>query len=131
MSCPGLHCPGCSGGQSLGILAAGVVGLVLADEACVWVADRIWWIGGTLAVLVGLSAAAAITLGRWADRRDERRAVAWRALKAAEASVIGTRVPDSVTSAERPALGFRDLHIHLDGHPSAEQAAVIRQALGR
>jgi hypothetical protein len=29
----------------------------------------------------------------------------------------------------RPALGFRDLHIHLDGQPSAEQAKVIRQAL--
>jgi hypothetical protein len=34
-----------------------------------------------------------------------------------------------VTSAERPALGFRDLHLHFDGVPSLEQAAVIRQAL--
>jgi len=41
----------------------------------------------------------------------------------------GTGVPISGTSAERPALPFRDLHIHLDGAPSAEQAAVIRQAL--
>jgi len=35
----------------------------------------------------------------------------------------------AVTSAERPALGFRDLHIHIDGVPSADQAAMIRQAL--
>lgn len=129
MSCPGLHCPGCTGGQSLGILAAVVGAVVVADEAVQWVAERIWWIGGTLAVCFALSVAAAIMLGRWADRRDARRDAAWRAMKAAQAPAVVTVHATPVTSAERPALGFRDLHIHLDGVPSAEQAAVIRQAI--
>ena len=34
MSCPGLHCPGCSGGQSLGIAAAVVVGLASPPRWC-------------------------------------------------------------------------------------------------
>ena len=41
MSCPGLHCPGCSDGQTLGLAGGAVVLLVLADAAVPWVADRI------------------------------------------------------------------------------------------
>jgi hypothetical protein len=42
---------------------------------------------------------------------------------------IRTVRSDLPPPAERPALGFRDLHIHLDGVPAADHAAVIRQAL--
>jgi hypothetical protein len=65
MSCPGLHCPGCSAGQSLGILAAAVIGLAAA-ETVEWVAERIWWIGGTLAACFALAIAASMALERWA-----------------------------------------------------------------
>jgi Family of unknown function (DUF6011) len=37
--------------------------------------------------------------------------------------------PIAFTLGGRPALGFRNLHIHLDAMPTPEQAAVIRQAL--
>ncbi len=132
MSCHGIHCPGCSGGQSLGILAAVVVGLAVAGEVCSWVAERIWWIGGTLAVCFALAVAASMWLERLADARGARFAAAHGILSRADVilpepvrAVVVERVP------ERPALGFRDLHIHLDGVPSAEQAAVIGQALDR
>jgi hypothetical protein len=133
MPCPGLHCPGCSRGQSAGILAAALVGLAVADELVQWVADRIWWIGGTAAVAFALAVAASMWLEGWHARRGARFAAAHGILSRAD--VI---LPDPVRTgnrdflsrpAERPALGFRDLHIHLDGVPSAEQSAVIRQAL--
>jgi hypothetical protein len=47
MSCPGLHCPGCSEGQLLAIVGGVVAGLVVAYEAVRRVAERIWWIGFT------------------------------------------------------------------------------------
>jgi hypothetical protein len=133
MNCAGLHCPGCSGGQSLGILGGAVIGLAVAAETVQWVAERIFWIGGTLAVCLALAVAAGMWLERWADIRGARFAAAHGILSRADVILpeavtqSGTRVP--LTSAERPALGFRDLHIHLDGVPDAAQAAVIRQAL--
>ena len=63
---------GCSGGQSLGILAGVVVGLAVAAELVQWVADRIWWIGGTLAVCFARAVAASMALEAWADRRGAR-----------------------------------------------------------
>jgi hypothetical protein len=133
MACAGLHCPGCSSGQSLGILAAAVVGLAVADEVSAWVAGRIWWIGGTVVVSFALAVAVSMWLEAWADRRGARFGAAHGILSRADLIL-----PDPVRagnrdflsgSAERPALGFRDLHIHLDAVPSAEQSAVIRQAL--
>ena len=141
MGCPGLHCPGCSDGQSLGILAAAVGGLAVADEACTWVADRIFWIGGTVFVALALAVAASMWLERWADRRGARFAARHGILSRADviqaqvSHPAVTNVPprgEIVTArfdSERPALGFRDLHIHLDGMPDATQAAIIRQAL--
>jgi len=76
-----------------------------------------------------LAVAAVVALMRWCDRRQVRRAASRSLWSVCSEPVTGTRVPYSVTSAERPALGFRDLHIHLDGVPVADQAAVIRQAL--
>ena len=132
MSCPGLHCPGCSGGQSLGVLAAVVAVTYVAAETVLWVAEHIWWIVGTLAVCFVLAVAASMWLEAWADRRGARFAARHGIRSRADVilpepvrAVVVERVP------ERPALGFRDLHIHLDGVPTPEHAAVIRQALGR
>ena len=132
MSCPGLHCPGCTGGQSLGILAGVIAVAYVADETVMWVAERIWWIAGTLALCFVLAVAASMWLEAWADRRATRFAARHGILSRADVmlaqrarAVVVKRVP------ERPALGFRDLHIHLDGIPTPEQGAVIRQALGR
>ena len=72
MSCPGLHCPGCSEGGSLAVLAVGVIGLAVAYEAVGWVAERIWWIGGTLAVCFALSVAVSMWMERWAVVRSVR-----------------------------------------------------------
>jgi hypothetical protein len=130
MGCAGLHCPGCSDGQSLGILAAAVVGVAVADEACTWVADRIFWIGGTVFAALALAVAASMWLESWADRRGARFAARHGILSRADVILpepVRAVVVDPVP--ERPALGFRDLHIHLDGMPDAAQAAIIRQAL--
>ena len=102
---------------------------LLAVYGLAWVAEHIIEVVIVSAACGVLAVAAVVVLMRWACRRDDRRLAAWRLSQAREVPVIGTRVPDSVTSAERPALGFRDLHIHLDGVPVTEQAAVIRQAL--
>jgi hypothetical protein len=77
MSCPGLHCPGCSGGQSLGVAGGVVLGLVLLAAAVPWVAARIWWIGGTAAACFALAVAA----GMWLGRRNDRRAAEWGAAR--------------------------------------------------
>jgi hypothetical protein len=97
MSCPGLHCPGCSAGQSLGILAAAIIGLAVAAETVRWVAERIWWIGGTLAVCFALAVAGASWLERWADRRGARFAAAHGILSRA----------DVILPARPPLLDFR------------------------
>ena len=72
MSCPGLHCPGCSSGQSLGILGALGMGAVAAYEAVPWVAERIWWIGGTAGVCFVVSVAGCMWLERWSEVRCVR-----------------------------------------------------------
>jgi hypothetical protein len=76
MSCPGLHCPGCSSGQSAAIGVVGVVGLVVAYEAVVSVAEHIWEIGGTIVVCFALSIAISMWMERWAVVRGTRFAVA-------------------------------------------------------
>jgi hypothetical protein len=135
--CPGLHCPGCSEGQSPGIVAGAALGLVLLDQTVQWVAERIWWIGGTLAVCFALATAASMWLEARADRRGARFAAAHGILSRAD---VVSQIGNPITSlrphiaaigsdSERPALGFRDLHIHLDGMPPADQAQIIRQAL--
>jgi hypothetical protein len=182
VSCPGLHCAGCSEGQSLGVLGVVVIGLVVADKLCTWVAERIWWIGGTVAACMVLAIVASMALEARAERRGarfaERHGIRSRADVVAEVShttvpyalgngvmgqpygtVQAPQVGKPITSlgtsvfhsplhlgassdpargemqqageTARAALGFRDLHIHLDGQPTDEQAAVIRQALGR
>ena len=123
-ACSGLHCSGCAAGGGAPVLVFGAV------YGFVWVAEHIIEVVAVSATCGILAVAAVIALMQWADRRDARRAAAWHALSAREVPAVDrSHIVTSVPSAERPALGFRDLHIHLDGVPSAEQAAVIRQAL--
>ncbi len=76
MSCPGLHCPGCSEGQSIVVLGAVAAGMFVAYEAVGWVAKHIWEIGGTLVVCFALSIAISMWMERWAVVRGTRFAVA-------------------------------------------------------
>ena len=136
MSCPGLHCPGCSDGQTLGLAGGLVLGLVVLDRAVPWVAARVWWIGGTLAVCFALAVAA----GTWLERWNDRKAAAWGAARGilSRADVVSVpavkNVPPGGTSLT-PGPGRRALpvpqvvNINFFGVPDAEQAAIIRQAL--
>ena len=133
MSCPGLHCPGCSSGQSAGIAAALGVGLVVAASAVPWVEARIWWIGGTLAVCFALSVAASM----WLEARSDRRGRQWGADRGiySRADYIAPLPPRVVRAevldaprAELPAA--QPVIINVFGHLDADQAEVIRRAIG-
>jgi hypothetical protein len=129
MSCPGLHCPGCSGGQSLGILAGVVAVVIIADETVQWVAERIWWIGGTLALCFALAVAASMWLEGWNARREARFAAAHGILSRADVILpapAATGLPRQQRLAVEPPAA---VHIHFHGLPDAEQAAIIRTAL--
>jgi hypothetical protein len=140
-ACGGLHCAGCAGGAAVPLVPlAAFCGLA-------WIAEHLIEVIVVCGVSGALAVAASIALFRWADRRDARQGARWRLLHVREVPLIaagrsgleaqtgnaiagsGTRVPLSGAAAGQPALGFRDLHIHLDGLPRAEQAAAIRQAL--
>jgi len=131
MSCPGLHCPGCTGKQSLGVLVGVVAIAYVADEVCVWVAERIWWIAGTLAVCFALATGASMWLEAWADRRGARFAALHGVRSRADVilpepvrGVVVERVP------ERPAIApAPQITINIFGTPSSEQTAIIRGAL--
>jgi len=130
MSCPGLHCPGCSGGQSLGIAAGVVVGLVVAAETVRWVAERIWWIGSTMAVCFVLAVAASM----WLERRADRRGAAWGAARGiySRADMLmpyPARAAAVSAGPEQPTVAAPSTTINIFGVPSPEQPAVIRQAL--
>ena len=131
MNCPGLHCPGCSGGQSLGVLVAVGAIVYVAAETVQWVAEHIWWIIGTLAVCFALAVAASMALEAWADRRAARFAERHGILSRADV-MAGAVVPAAVLppSAARPAIAPPpQVVINIFGMPSSEQAAIIRQAL--
>jgi hypothetical protein len=102
---------------------------LLAVYGAAWVAEHIIEVAIVCGVSGALAVAAVVWIMRWTDRRDERRRVVWLAQRAREVPEIRTVRSDLPPPAERPALGFRDLHIHLDGVPAADHAAVIRQAL--
>jgi len=133
MSCSGLHCAGCGGGSAAPVLA--LTALLGVD----WVVTHLVEVIAVSAASGILAVAAVVALTRWADRRDAARDAAWRARHAravpetVRAVVVGRGADKHLVShdpvPERPALGFRDLHIHLDGMPDAAQAAIIRQAL--
>ena len=127
MACSGLHCAGCAGGAAVPVVPlAAVFGLA-------WITEHIVEVAIVSATCGVLAVAAVVALTRWADRRDDRRAAEWRLLHTREVPRAlpgsATGVADIETSAGWPTLGFRDLHIHLDGMPDAAQIAIIRQAL--
>lgn len=124
MSCSGLHCAGCAGGG----FALPVVPLI-AVYGLVWVAEHIIEVAIVSGVCGALAVAALVALMRWSDRMDARRAATWQLLRARSAPEVVTVTAEALPRLERGTLGFRDLYIHLDGHPSAEQAAVIRRAI--
>jgi hypothetical protein len=123
-SCAGIHCAGCLGGAALPVVPL----LELCGAA--WVAGHIIEVAAVSGACGALAVSAVVALMRWADRRDERQRGAASIWTAREAPPITHVRAESVTSAERPALGFRDLHVHLDGLADAEQVQVIRRALG-
>jgi hypothetical protein len=137
VSCPGLHCPGCTGGQSLGVLAGVVVVAWIADETVLWVAQHIWWIAGTLAVCFALATAATMWLERLSDARcarfAERRGIASRAdvddLTQAGVAYLLRREQDRVALGRPQTVITGGTHLWVTGQPDAEQAEVIRQAL--
>jgi hypothetical protein len=130
MSCPGLHCPGCSGGQTAGIAAATLVGLIVAAKTVQWVAERIVWISATMAVCFILAVAAGMWLERLADRRGARFAAAHGILSRADVILpYPVRVTTVPATAPRPAIGAPQITVNIFGVPSPEQAAVMRQAL--
>jgi hypothetical protein len=62
-------CPPCrSSGSSLAGVAAVIGAVAIADRVCVWVADRIWWIGG----MVVVSFALAVAISMWLESLAER-----------------------------------------------------------
>ena len=123
MSCSGLHCAGCAGGMAVPVLPlAGVYGVV-------WIAEHLVEVAIVCGVSGALAVAAVIWLMRWSDRRDAARRAAWELRYIREEPLIRTVRSDLPASAERAALPFRDLHIHIDGQPNPEHAAIIRQAI--
>ena len=130
MSCPGLHCPGCSGGQTAGLAAATVVGLVVAAETVQWVAERIVWISATMAVCFILAVAVGMWLERLAYRRGARFAAAHGILSRADVILpYPARVAAMLATTPRLAIGEPQITVNIFGVPSPEQAAVIRQTL--
>jgi hypothetical protein len=134
MSCPGLHCPGCSGGQSLGILAGGIVAFVVAYETVAWVRRDGLEIGLTLAACFALAVAASM----WLETRADQRGRAWGAARGIYSradyiapeplcAVTATVIPQASQGTQAPAIE-NHVHFHFDpGDPEAAQ--FIRSAL--
>lgn len=134
MTCPGLHCPGCTEGQSLAIVGAAVGALVVVAEVVPCVAGHIWEIGLTVAACFALSVAVSMSLEAWADRRGARFAAAHGILSRAdvilpEPTRAAVPVPQVTATLTPPAIE-RHYHIHL-GEADAPDAAgsLIRRAL--
>ncbi|SRR6266568_1048174 len=126
MSCSGLHCAGCAGGAA--------VPVVLLAEFCglVWVADHLIEVGIVSAVCGALAVAAVVALMRRQERREARHAASQSIWTVRAEPVAAAKTRDSLSApAARPELESRALHLHFHGLPDAEQAHVIRQALGR
>lgn len=130
-ACPGLHCPGCSEGQSLGILGAVAAGVIIADQTVQWVAERIWWIGGTLA----LSYAVAVAVAMWLESRADARGVRYAEERgiASRADVEGL-TPAGVAwlarhEQPRAVLGVTIINNFYGADGEMTAARVIRQAL--
>jgi uncharacterized membrane protein len=133
MGCPGVHCACCAGGFTVPVVP------IAAALGMAWIADHIVEVAIVCGVSGALAVAAAVALMRWCDRRQARAAASrtiWTAREVPSAApgiaqvLAQSRIREPLTDSERPALGYRELHIHLDGVPSAGQPEVIRRALG-
>jgi len=114
MTCSGLHCAGCAGG-----IAVPVVPLV-AFLGVEWVIEHLVAVAAISGTCGVLSIAAVVFLMRWGERRD----AAHRQLWTVRADALPPRqICHAVSDSAPPELGFRDLHIHLDGMPDTTQAA--------
>jgi hypothetical protein len=114
MSCPGItvHCPGCSGGQSIAVLGAGAIGLVVAYQAFEWVATRIWWIGGTLAACFVLSVAASTWLAGLTERREAAFAARHGILSRADVILPAPKPKPQVTQGTDPHVIEHHHYVH-------------------
>ena len=121
MSCPGLHCPGCSGVQSLGVLAAAGVVLCVAYETVAVVARYIVPVAAVVVACFALSVAAAV----WLEGRSDRRAAEWGAARGivSRADVILPPPPP------RAAIAPQVVNFNFYGADTARAAAVIRHAI--
>lgn len=128
MTCPGVHCPGCAEGQSLAITGGLILGLVLAAETIHWVAERVFWIGGTMAVCVALS----VTVSMWLEGRADRRGRDWGAARGiySRADVV---LPEAVrgtavAAASHPAIAPTYV-LNFCGTDSGDMAARVIRAI--
>ena len=132
MSCPGLHCPGCTGKQSLAGLVALAVIVYVAYEVFAFVACYIWWIIGALVVCFALATAASMWLERLSDARcarfGERHGIASRA-------DVDELTPAGVAwllarEQQRPAVGPAPVvNFNFYAAASPEQARVVRTVI--
>lgn len=127
MPCPGLHCPGCSGRQSLGVLGGLVVVVYIADRLSVWVAEHIWEIGLTVGACFVLAVAASMALESWADRRGARFAQRHGILSRADV-ILPPVVRASVISPEPPAIAPQVVNNYFIADAD-QAAAIIRHAI--
>jgi len=135
VSCPGLHCPGCSEGQSLGILAAAAGGLYVAALAVQVVAEHIWEIAAVLAACFALSVAASMWLEARTARRAagyaERRGIASRAdveelTPAGVAYLLRRERVTEIPRTERPAIE-NHYHVHYHAADGQQAPAIVRR----
>jgi hypothetical protein len=125
MSCPGLHCPGCSGGQTLGIAAVAVAGLAVAYETVAVVAENIIPIAAVVAACLVLSVAASM----WLERLSDRRGVAWgraRGIYSRADYIAPPRAAAGLPLRQPPPI-VNVFNFYGDG--TAPAAAIIRRAI--
>ena len=120
MSCPGLHCPGCTAGQSAGVFGGAALALAVAYEASGWVAARIWWIAGTAVLSFALSVAASM----WLEARSARRGREWGAERG-----IYSRADLILPAAPPPPPAITPVCIFNFYGTESDPAAVIRKAI--
>ena len=110
MNCPGLHCPGCGGGD----LVKAVAGLAVAGLVIWWLITIIW----VIAAIVGVVLAAVLVP-----------ALVWLARRGADVAVVARTPPEATPIQSRPAqalTGPQQLHIHFHGLDGAQAAEAIR-----
>jgi hypothetical protein len=118
-------CPPCrSSGSSLAGVAAVIGTVVIADRVCVWVADRIWWIGGLVVVSFALAVAISMWLESLAERCGarfaERHGIRSRADVIQVEPVSDRKVATYLSPVAVPAARVRD-----QGHQRADDALVL------